>query len=208
MRKLLLAIGLVLLGASAGFLGAILISQPRIPPAAALEGFTFPDRGGDEELAHLLVRLELRTRAVIGDHYNRPQSPVPGIDFVYKRWLAKNAILPAAVADRVFSQVVPGITGGRAWVKMVVPEPRNPNNQGDSVALEMLRELQAGTPASERSTPEAYYFGEPIQAKKSCLPCHGEPRGEPDPVFARFRKEGWKDGQIIGAVIARVSPRK
>jgi hypothetical protein len=169
---------------------------------------TYLDKWGDQELAYLLVKLELKTRAVIGGHYTRVQSPVPGIDTIYKRWLAKNAILPAAVADRVFSEVVPGATGGRAWVKMVVEEPRNPHNRGDSTALELLREIQDGNPGAERSTPKAYYYAEPIKATKTCLPCHGELRGEPDPLFPQYKKNGWRDGEIVGAVIARVAPEK
>ncbi len=141
-------------------------------------------------------------------HYARAQSPVPAVDLIYKRWLAKNTILPAAVADRVFAEIVPGATGGRAWVKMVVEEPRNPHNRGDNTALELLHQIQAGAPSAERSVPEAYYYAAPIKANKTCLLCHGEPKGEPDPVFPQFKKNGWRAGEIIGAVIARVAPEE
>ncbi|MFQ5804334.1 MAG: DUF3365 domain-containing protein, partial [Candidatus Methylomirabilales bacterium] len=53
-----------------------------------------------------------------------------------------------------------------------------------------------------------YYYAEPIKATKTCLPCHGEPRGEPDPLFPQYKKNGWRDGEIVGAVIARVAPEK
>ncbi|MFQ5801337.1 MAG: DUF3365 domain-containing protein [Candidatus Methylomirabilales bacterium] len=208
MRRIVLAVGLALFVASVGLLAAIVLSRPETTSGPGPEQMTYADKRGDQELAYLLVKLELKTRAVIGEHYTRPQSPVPGIDTIYKRWLAKNAILPAAVADRVFSEVVPGATGGRAWVKMVVEEPRNPHNRGDSIAHEVLREIQNGNPSAERSTPEAHYYAEPIKATKTCLPCHGEPRGEPDPLFPQYKKNGWRDGQIVGAVIARVAPTK
>ncbi|MFQ5848854.1 MAG: DUF3365 domain-containing protein [Candidatus Methylomirabilales bacterium] len=208
MRRTVRAVGLLLFVASVGLLAAIVLSRPETSSGPGPEPMTYADKRGDQELAYLLVKLELKTRAVIGGHYTRAQSPLPGIDTIYKRWLAKNTILPAAVADRVFAEVVPGATGGRAWVKMVVEEPRNPHNRGDPIALELFREIQDGDPSTDRSTPEAYYYAEPIKATQTCLPCHGEPRGEPDPLFPQYKKNGWRDGQIVGAVVARVAPEK
>lgn len=156
MRKVLLAGLTVLLVAAAGLLASILLSSPKITPAAAPAQTPSLLADSDQELARLLVKLELKTRGVIADHFTRPQSVVPGVDQVYERWLTKNLILPAAVADRIYAETVPSATGGRAWVKMVVPEPRNPHNQGDAVALEMLRDLQHGAKTSARSTADAY----------------------------------------------------
>ncbi len=204
--KIVLAVGLSLLVGSTGLLTAIVLSRPKTGSAPTPEQTTYVHRKGDQELAYLLVKLELKTRAVIGEHYTRVQSPIPGVDLIYKRWVAKNIILPAAVADRVFSEVVPQATGGRAWVKMVVEEPRNPNNRGNSIALELLGEVQGGEPSAERATPEGYYYAEPIKTTKTCLRCHGEPRGGPDPLFPQYKKDGWREGEIVGAVVARVAP--
>ncbi len=198
---------IVLLVVLAGSLVSILSSPTTLSVPAEAQA-NYLSTQGDQELAYLLVKLELRTRGVIAQHYTRPQSPFPGIDLIYKNWLAKNTILPAAVADQIFSGVVPGVTGGRAWVKMVVDEPRNPHNRGDNTALELLHQIQAGAPSAERSSPGAYYYAEPIKANKTCLPCHGEPKGEPDPVFAQFKKNGWRAGEVIGAVVARVTPKE
>ena len=159
----------------------------------------------DHELARLLVKLVLRTRAAIAKQYETDR--FPGWDRLYKYALAKNVVLPAAVADQVF-QAVPDLTAGRAWVKMVVDTPRNPNNRGDEVALQLLAELRWGAKVAERRTKDAYYYAEPILAKAWCLRCHGEPRGQPDPMFPKYTKEGWKDGELVGAVVARVSPKK
>jgi hypothetical protein len=172
-----------------------------VPPAA-----TFTEKHGDQELAYMLVKLELRTRSTMYADYTRRQSPVPGVDFIYRRWLAKNAILPAAVADRVYSEVVPGATGGRAWVKMVVQEPRNPHNIPDPTAQVLFEEIRSGAKTAEKQTTEAYYYAEPIKATEACMSCHGAPRGRPDPVFPEYRLEGWKAGTVIGAVVARVAP--
>ncbi len=207
-RRIVLAAWLAVSVVLVVLLAGIVLSHPEIDtkPSAGLP--TYEDKRGDQELAYLLVKLELRTRAVIGGHYTRAQSVIPGVGFIYKRWIAKNTILPAAVADRVFSEVVPGATGGRAWVKMVVKNPRNPHNRGDAIALELLRMIQSENATAERSTPEAYYYAEPIKATSTCLPCHGESRGEPDPLFPQYKKNGWREGEIVGAVIARVAPEQ
>ena len=162
------------------------------------------DRNADEQLAYLLVKLELATRREIGSHYTRHQSSVPGVDKLYQRLLIKNMILPAAVAGAVFAETVPNATQGRAWVRMVVDDPRNPNNRGDEVALELLAELRAGAATAERTSNDAYYYAEPIKAKAACMYCHGEPKGAPDPYFPQYKKDGWRDGEIIGAVVSRV----
>lgn len=207
MKKLVLSVGVVLTLCLAGLLVAMVSARPVLQPAPAPAAVHYASKSGDQELAYLLVKLLLRTRGTIYEHYTRSQSAVPGVDIVYQRWLAKNAILPAAVADRVFAEVVPGATGGRAWVKMVVEEPRNPHNAGDRTAVEMFDEIRRGAPSAERVTPGAYYYAEPIKSTAVCLRCHGEPRGRPDPIFPQYRTEGWKAGQIVGAAVARVAPR-
>ncbi len=93
-------------------------------------------------------------------------------------------------------------------MKMVVEEPRNPHNIGGSIALDLLKEVKTGVPTAERLTSEAYYYAEPIKATHTCLPCHGEPKGEPDPLFPQFKKNGWQAGEIVGAVVARVGVRE
>ena len=154
----------------------------------------------DQELAQLLVKLELRTRAVIAKHYG-------GADAAHRAWLANNLLLPAAVADGVFHEVVPVTTGNRAWVKMVVDEPRNPHNAADATAIALMHEVRTGSPSAALTTHEAYYYAEPIKAAATCLACHGDREGDPDPFFPQYRKNGWREGQIVGAVVARVAPR-
>jgi hypothetical protein len=160
---------------------------------------TAASQTGDHELARLLVKLERRTRAVIAGHY-------VAADGNHRDWMARSVLLPAAVADKVFHNVVPEATNGRAWVKMVVDAPRNPHNQGDAAANDLLQALRNGETGVERLTPHAYYYAEPIKAAKTCLVCHGEPAGQPDPYFPQYKKNGWVEGQIVGAVVARVAP--
>ncbi len=176
-------------------------------PASTLERAS-GDKKGDAQLAYLLVKLELQTRSEMASHFTRKQSSLPGVDKLYQRLLVKNLILPAAVAGNIFSEVVPQATSGRAWVKMVVDEPRNPKNRGDEEALNLLAELRKGAATAERNTGDAFYYAEPIKAKAACMYCHGEPKGAADPFFAQYKKEGWRPGEIIGAVIARVAPEE
>lgn len=209
MKRVILVGAVAIALVAGGFLAAIVRARPSVEPAGPTPFEGYVDKEGDEELAFLLVRLLRETRAVMAEHYTRSQSPLPGVDLLYKRWLARNRILPAAIADAVFAEVVPGATGGRAWIRMVVDTPRNPRNRGDDVALNLLAEIRADRkPHAERKTSEAYYYAEPIQAKASCLPCHGEPKGDPDPVFPQFQMDGWRVGDIVGAIVARVAPEK
>ncbi len=194
---------------STGFTLALFFAQPNTSlergGTTSLLGAGSADKKGEEQLAYLLTKLMLQTRSEIGGHFTRKQSVVPGVDKLYQRLLVKNLILPAAVADGIFAETVPSATGGRAWVKMVVDQPRNPNNRGDDLAMELLAELRQGKLAAERSATDAYYYAEPIKAKAACLFCHGEPKGAPDPYFPQFAKDGWRVGDTIGAVVARVA---
>ena len=180
-------------------------SQERTATTSLPEGEP-AGKEGDEQLAYLLVKLELQARREMAGHFTRKQSPLPGVDKLYQRLLVKNLILPAAVAGNIFSEVVPQATSGRAWVKMVVDQPRNPKNRGDEEALNLLAELRKGAATAERNTGDAFYYAEPIKAKAGCMYCHGEPKGADDPYFPQYTKEGWRAGEIIGAVIARVAP--
>ena len=155
----------------------------------------------DQELARLLVKLELRARGVIASHY-------VGADVEHKKWLAENVLLPAAVADKVFYETVAEATGERAWVKMVVENPRNEHNQGDTTAIAIMEEIKGGKPSVSRDTTEATYYAEPIKTTKGCLLCHGTPADAPDPFFPQYKKNGWGEGEVIGAVVARVAPLK
>jgi hypothetical protein len=206
--KLVLAALLVLLLSSWAFIGATLFPNEKAAPSADVPApLDLEEREGDREMAYLLVKLVRKTRGVIAGHYGGSQSDMPMVDTVYKRTLARNRVLPAAVADPIFSKVVPHATGGRAWVKMVVPKPRNPNNKGDAAALALLEEIRKDGVRAERQVGKAYYYGEAIKAKQGCMACHGEPKGASDPAFPEYTKDGWKVGDIIGAVIARVEPR-
>ena len=156
------------------------------------------DDSGDEMVARLLVKLELRTRGVIAKHFIKA-------DISHREWLAKNSLLAGVVADKIYYEIVPEVTNGRAWVKMVVDNPRNPHNIADETSKEILKEIKTGKSNVSQRTEDAFYYAEPIKAMATCLQCHGSPKGSPDPFFPKYTMNGWKSGEIIGAVIARVA---
>lgn len=57
--------------------------------------------------------------------------------------------------------------------------------------------LVAGKPALRLMQPE--------YATESCLSCHGSPKGERD--ITRMRKEGWKEGELAGAISVTIPLR-
>lgn len=89
----------------------------------------------EKDLAKLLVKLELQTRAIFASKFSKAQGD-------YKEFMIEHKILPAAVADPIFSRIVPENTDDRAWVRMVVEKPRNLNNKGDEIALQMIDTLK------------------------------------------------------------------
>lgn len=197
MRDIVIVASSLLFAGMIGMLGGCVVVRDETRTVREPVRINGGDRQHDQELARLLVKLEKQTRAVVARHYVQA-------DKAHRDWMAKKLLLPAAVADKVFHEVVPAATGDRAWVKMIVDNPRNPHNIGDDAALALLEQLKTGSPHAQRHTHDAYYYAEPIRATKTCLLCHGEPKGARDPYFPQYTKNGWEEGEVIGAIVARV----
>ena len=91
-------------------------------------------------------------------------------------------------------------------LKLTGTDYRFPGNKPDDFETEVLRmfadsrhpkgqpygrnTLVAGKPALRLMQPE--------YATASCLSCHGSPKGERD--ITGMRKEGWKEGELAGAI--------
>ncbi len=91
-------------------------------------------------------------------------------------------------------------------LKLMGTDYRFPGNKPDDFETEVLRmfadsrhpkgqpygrnTLVAGKPALRLMQPE--------YATASCLSCHGSPKGERD--ITGMRKEGWKEGELAGAI--------
>jgi methyl-accepting chemotaxis protein len=92
------------------------------------------------------------------------------------------------------------INAEKAGYVLRVPKisPRNPRNTPTAEELEVL-DLIKKDGLNEYTVIKAdeirYY--KPIKLTQDCLTCHGDPKGEIDPVGGE--KEGWKVGEIHGA---------
>ncbi|EGB14192.1 methyl-accepting chemotaxis sensory transducer [Pseudodesulfovibrio mercurii] len=76
--------------------------------------------------------------------------------------------------------------------------PRNPVNKPTPIEEQVLAELKAKDLKEKIliENNEIRYF-RPIRLTKECLYCHGDNKGDRDPVGGV--KEGWKEGEIHGA---------
>lgn len=87
--------------------------------------------------------------------------------------------------------------------------PRNPINEPTPQEAEVLKELEKGE-IEEKIVIENdhIHFYKPIKLTEDCLFCHGDPKGETDPIGGI--KEGWKAGEIHGAyeIISSLSDAK
>lgn len=77
-------------------------------------------------------------------------------------------------------------------------QPRNPENEPDDFERKVLAELTRSQTMDTliQSEEEVHYF-RPIRLTADCMICHGDPKGELDPLGGV--KEGWKEGEIHGA---------
>lgn len=95
---------------------------------------------------------------------------------------------------------VAGENADEAGYTFRVPKisPRNPANEPDPLEKEILLDFQENF-QEERiivTSEEIRYF-KPIKLTRDCMYCHGDPKGEPDPIGGI--KEGWKPGEVHGA---------
>ena len=169
--------------------------------AFLIPAFTQATAANPDETAAALSQLVINTRSAVAKNFTKPNKIWWLPDILYRHILAVNAVLPAAVAGAAFH---PLNEEGVVVLKMLVREPRNEKNKPDSVEAQLFGDvLRTGQPAAN-STAQYAYHARPIKAAAWCMRCHGEPRGGPDPFFPQFKKEGWKEGEIVGAATARV----
>jgi methyl-accepting chemotaxis protein len=77
-------------------------------------------------------------------------------------------------------------------------QPRNPLNAPTPEETRVLREMTAQnlTEMVVKDADHIRYY-QAIRLSRECLYCHGDPKGERDPVGGV--KEGWKEGELHGA---------
>jgi methyl-accepting chemotaxis protein len=76
--------------------------------------------------------------------------------------------------------------------------PRNPKNEPTELERKVLRDLESKNldEIVVKEADKVRYF-RAIRLTKECLYCHGDPKGEKDPLGGT--KEGWKAGEVHGA---------
>ncbi len=83
-------------------------------------------------------------------------------------------------------------------------DPRNSEDEPDDFESEGLDAFYADTSLkryagfTEYEGAQVYRYMAPMEIKKSCLECHGEPAGEID--VTGHVKEGWSEGDVGGAI--------
>lgn len=175
--------------------------KPLLLAVAAAVVFPLEARARPEETAETLSQVVINTRMAVAESFVKPNKIWWLPDALYRRILARNSVLPAAIVGK---GIHPTNAGGAVSLKMLVTQPRNENNRPDPVEAELLRKVVATASPQAAATKEAAYHARPIKAVEWCLRCHGDPAGGADPVFPQFKKEGWKAGEVVGAAVAKV----
>ncbi|WP_243439313.1 methyl-accepting chemotaxis protein [Fundidesulfovibrio soli] len=76
--------------------------------------------------------------------------------------------------------------------------PRNPKNEPTEQERKILAELESRKlDEYVVKEPDKIRYFRPIRLTQDCLYCHGDPKGEKDPLGGV--KEGWKAGEVHGA---------
>lgn len=175
------------------------------------KGFT-----GEFVVREIIERFKARTRVDLSHPRGLPQSGVllamleaerevvldaqpvinrPGIGF--------KGFIPSVFARKV-GQKFYQKTGIR--VKLTRADYRYPGNKPDDFEAEVLRIFAdprhpKGQPYVKTSVANGLpvmRVMEPEYAGATCLACHGGPKGERD--ITGMRKEGWKEGELAGAI--------
>ncbi|HEU4683810.1 MAG TPA: DUF3365 domain-containing protein [Nitrospira sp.] len=97
------------------------------------------------------------------------------------------------------------------YLKQTAPSSfvRNPKNAPDSYEVDALARMAATTQSDSTTIISDVVEGGqavrvllPLFYDKSCLACHGEPKGERD--ISGYPKEGAKEGQLGGAISVKI----
>lgn len=127
---------------------------------------------------------------------------------INQRGLGFKRFLPAIYARQV-AESFNRIMKDKAYIKLTAPRDylRNRTNRPDNWESNVIENTfrSAAHKKNEPYIESAPYMGRPAYRfilpeyyTKSCLSCHGEPRGERD--ISGGRKEGGKEGELAGAI--------
>ena len=148
----------------------------------------------------LLLRLMEECKKTI--LYHQPVINIPGVRY--------KGVIPATFATETATRFQ---TWSGVYLKQVAPPAllRNPKNGPDEYEATALSRLTAHSDRPEITTvlTEIVDQGKSVRALlplyygKSCLACHGEPKGERD--VSGYPREGAKEGDLGGAISVKIS---
>lgn len=171
---------------------------------------------GDFVAAQVAERFRNQTKIDLSRSANVPQYNVLLSLLEAEKEVVDDAQVVINKAGVGFKGFLPAVfarkTGERFYkktgirIKLTGVDYRNPNNRPDEFEAEVLRLFSdarhpKGQPyakATMLNGKPVYRLMDPEYAGASCLSCHGNPKGEPD--ITGMRKEGWKEGDLAGAL--------
>jgi len=129
---------------------------------------------------------------------------------INKQGVAFKGFLPAVFARKSGEKFYKK-TGIR--LKLTGTDYRYPGNKPDDFESEVLRMFaDPRHPKGQQYVKSTMVNGKPAvrvmdpeYASATCLPCHGGPKGERD--ITGMKKEGWKEGDLAGAISITVPMR-
>lgn len=112
--------------------------------------------------------------------------------------IEKDRLIQAVPVLTAISTVAKNAKEGNYEFRIPKEFPRNPANQPTELEKKVLDEIVSGG-LSEKiiREPDKIRYFRPIKLSKDCLYCHGDTKGDKDPLGGT--KEGWKEGEIHGA---------
>ena len=175
------------------------------------KGFT-----GDFLAEQVITRFRNQTKIDLTRPTNLPQANVLLSLLEAEREVVDEAQIVINKQGVGFKGFLPAVfarkTGERFYrktgirIKLTGVDYRNPNNRPDEFESEVLKLFSdtrhpKGQPyakATMLNGKPVYRLMDPEYAGPSCLSCHGNPKGERD--VTGMRKEGWKEGDLAGAL--------
>ncbi|WP_447969569.1 Tll0287-like domain-containing protein [Nitrospira sp. M1] len=99
----------------------------------------------------------------------------------------------------------------KIYLKQTAPDHflRNPQNKADGYEAEVMKVFAASSPRDRQDIYSTTVDEEssvrvlmPLYYEKSCLSCHGGPKGEKD--ISGYKKEGGHEGELAGAISVKL----
>lgn len=182
------------------------------------KGFT------DDFLAHQVIeKFKAKTRVDLSKPNGMPQSGIllalleaerevvlEGQPVINKQGVSFKGFIPAVFARKAGEKFYKK-TGIR--LKLTGTDYRYPGNKPDDFEAEVLRMFaDSRHPKGQQYAKATMVGGKPVMrvmdpeyAGPTCLTCHGGPKGERD--ITGTKKEGWKEGDLAGAISVVVPMR-